>query len=117
MSLYKVRNVAVYILARGRGPSRLKNLAGGDGRPWDGVVIEVVVDVDGVAGVSGFESTWDGNLRAQVCGTSTCHGELCTADVELGSSGGHRVVDGEGLDPEQIVTCWDACWKTEGIGL
>lgn len=83
-------------------------LTGSHRGPGDGVVIEVVIDVDGISWIRVFESARDGDCWAESLGAAARDGDLGTGDVELGDAGGPRVVDGEGLDAHEVVSRGDA---------
>lgn len=67
------------------------------------VVREVVVNVDGVAGVRLLERAGDGNSRAGRAGAAARDLHLGARDVELRDAGRPRVVDAKLLDAQQVL--------------
>lgn len=51
--------------------------------PWNGVVMEVVVYVDHISGISGRERPWDSNLWSRSSSATTCKSHLCAFNIEL----------------------------------
>jgi len=86
-------------------------------RARDGVVVEVIVNVNSVSRISVFESPRDSNFGTEIFGSATGDGDLCAFDVELGDSRRPWVVDSKLLDAKEIVSVSNASGEVECIGL
>lgn len=67
---------------------------------------EAETHISGVARVGCLESTWYFGRRARGCVAASRHVDLGTADVELRGATG--VVDGQGLNTQQVFAVLDA---------
>jgi hypothetical protein len=81
---------------------------------WNSVAVEVVVDVDSVAGVGGLESTRNADAAGNHRSTAGDL-DLGTADIELWDTGRIGVVDTQLLDAEQVVAWCKAGWDSSAI--
>ena len=64
--------------------------------------------VDGVAWVGVLEGAWDGHGRAGAGAAAAGYRDLGAGDVELRGAGRVGVVDGQGLDTEEVVAVGNA---------
>jgi hypothetical protein len=97
-------------------PPRHNRSARGHCRAGDGVVGEVIVNVDCVPRVGILEGAGNSHHRAELRGSASRDSDLSALDVELRDSCGPRVVDGQGLDTEEVVPIRDARGDVKSIG-
>jgi hypothetical protein len=84
-------------------------------RAWDGVAVEVGVDVGGISRVCLFESTRDLDLRTWNSATAAIEVDLSTASVKLRKASWPWVVDSHTRDPQEVLAVRDAHGKIESV--
>jgi len=75
-------------------------------RSRDSIVMEVVIDINHIPRFRAIDPPGNRDKRARCPCSSTCHGDLRALDVELRNAGRVRVMDGELLDTQDVVTAW-----------
>lgn len=113
--IHDIRSEAPCLQAQLRNYSTATYLVSGNLWSWNGVALEVVVDVGSVSRVSGLDVAGDLDGRRWISASSTSNLKLSTRKVELRIAS--WVVNAKLFNSEQVVACWELRRDGDGVCL
>lgn len=74
----------------------------------------ITVNVDSVTRISLLKNPRNGNLRTQICRSTSSNSNLRRNDVELWECG-VWIVNSQALDSNEVLSCWNACRNGDDV--